>query len=155
MCQKYRCVDAQLTTDDWSRQCSCCDNLTIDDALDSYSCFKFVDRFLSPLLCSVLLSLHYRPLCIAETMKNSIHSFQSPSQKHTISTFQAPDASFLEMDTFTVVELFQSQGFSSCPPTSLDVLKLAEDPNLLILTFHATYWNRLGWKDTFGDFAFD
>lgn len=59
------------------------------------------------------------------------------------------------MDALTVVELFQSQGCSSCPPTNFGVLKLAEVPNLLILTYHVTYWDRLGWKDTFGDSAFD
>ena len=55
----------------------------------------------------------------------------------------------------TVVELFQSQGCSSCPPTNASVLQLLDQPNLLILTYHVTYWDRLGWKDTFGKSAFD
>ena len=59
------------------------------------------------------------------------------------------------MNALTVVELFQSLGCSSCPTTNSNALKLAEDPTMLLLTYHVTYWDRLGWKDTFGDPAFD
>ena len=49
-----------------------------------------------------------------------------------------------------VVELFTSQGCSSCPPADAIVAELARDrPELLPLTFHVTYWNSLGWRDPF------
>ena len=68
-----------------------------------------------------------------------------------MSTAQAPDVPMVQSDALTVIELFQSQGCSSCPPAISNVLKLAEDPNLLVLTYNVTYWDRLGWKDTFGN----
>src|ERR1700678_1390875 len=49
----------------------------------------------------------------------------------------------------TVVELFQSQGCSSCPPANANVMALADRPDLLTLSFGVTYWDDLGWKDTF------
>lgn len=49
----------------------------------------------------------------------------------------------------TVVELFQSQGCSSCPPANENILKLVDRADLLVLSFGVTYWDRLGWKDTF------
>jgi len=49
----------------------------------------------------------------------------------------------------TVVELFQSQGCSSCPPANANLIALSERPDLLTLSFGVTYWDRLGWKDTF------
>ena len=58
----------------------------------------------------------------------------------------------------TVVELFQSQGCNSCPPTSSNlrsVLANSEDPNLLVLDYHVTYWDHLGWKDVFGQDKFN
>ena len=49
-----------------------------------------------------------------------------------------------------VVELFTSQGCSSCPPADAIVADLARTrPDLLPLTFHVTYWNSLGWRDPF------
>ncbi len=49
-----------------------------------------------------------------------------------------------------IVELFTSQGCSSCPPADAIVAELARDrPDLLPLTFHVTYWNNLGWQDPF------
>ena len=48
-----------------------------------------------------------------------------------------------------VVELFQSQGCSSCPPAIANVNRLADRQDLLTLMFAVTYWDRLGWKDTF------
>lgn len=49
----------------------------------------------------------------------------------------------------TVVELFQSQGCSSCPPANANVMALSDRPELLTLSFGVTYWDQLGWKDTF------
>ena len=48
-----------------------------------------------------------------------------------------------------VVELFQSQGCSSCPPANANVLALANRADILTLSFQVTYWDQLGWKDTF------
>jgi len=50
-----------------------------------------------------------------------------------------------------VVELFTSQGCSSCPSANRFVTKLANDPENLVLSYGVTYWDYLGWKDTFGD----
>jgi hypothetical protein len=49
----------------------------------------------------------------------------------------------------TVVELFQSQGCSSCPPANANLIALSNRPDLLTLSFGVTYWDQLGWKDTF------
>jgi hypothetical protein len=49
-----------------------------------------------------------------------------------------------------VVELFTSQGCSSCPPANAYLNELARDRrDVLALAFHVTYWDRLGWKDPF------
>jgi hypothetical protein len=50
----------------------------------------------------------------------------------------------------TVIELFTSQGCSSCPPANANLAALSDRPGLLALSFSVTYWDRLGWKDTFG-----
>ncbi len=49
-----------------------------------------------------------------------------------------------------VVELFTSQGCSSCPPANANLIKLSGRPDVLALSFAVTYWDRLGWKDIFG-----
>ena len=49
----------------------------------------------------------------------------------------------------TVVELFQSQGCSSCPPAAANVRAISDRPDVLALAFEVDYWDRLGWKDTF------
>lgn len=48
-----------------------------------------------------------------------------------------------------VVELFTSQGCSSCPPADDILADYARDPSTLALSWHVDYWNYLGWKDTF------
>jgi len=48
-----------------------------------------------------------------------------------------------------VVELFTSQGCSSCPPADALLSTLADRPDVLALAFHVDYWNRLGWTDPF------
>ena len=49
-----------------------------------------------------------------------------------------------------VVELFTSQGCSSCPPANANLVRLSNDPDVLALSFSVTYWDYLGWKDIFG-----
>lgn len=49
----------------------------------------------------------------------------------------------------TVIELFQSQGCSSCPPANANLMALSGRADILTLSFGVTYWDSLGWKDTF------
>jgi hypothetical protein len=49
-----------------------------------------------------------------------------------------------------VVELFTSQGCSSCPPAEAFLGELAKRPDVLALEFHVDYWDYIGWKDPFG-----
>jgi hypothetical protein len=53
-----------------------------------------------------------------------------------------------------VVELFTSQGCSSCPPANANLIQLANRPDVLALSFDVTYWDYLGWKDTFDNPAY-
>ena len=53
-----------------------------------------------------------------------------------------------------VVELFTSQGCSSCPPANAAVNRIAGRPDVLALTFGVEVWDQLGWKDTFAHPAF-
>ncbi|HZH50744.1 MAG TPA: DUF1223 domain-containing protein [Microvirga sp.] len=47
-----------------------------------------------------------------------------------------------------VVELFTSQGCSSCPPADAVLVELAREPDIVALSFPVHYWDYLGWKDT-------
>jgi hypothetical protein len=53
-----------------------------------------------------------------------------------------------------VVELFTSQGCSSCPPADKIIGELAKDPSLIALSMPIDYWDYLGWKDTLADSRF-
>lgn len=48
-----------------------------------------------------------------------------------------------------VIELFESQGCSSCPPANANLIQIAARDDVLALNFAVDYWDRLGWKDTF------
>ncbi len=54
---------------------------------------------------------------------------------------------------FDIVELFTSEGCSSCPPADEAVASIAKvyPDNVYVLAFHVDYWNHLGWKDEFSD----
>ncbi len=53
-----------------------------------------------------------------------------------------------------VVELYTSEGCSSCPPADQWLSRLKADPGVVALAFHVDYWDRLGWKDRFASAAF-
>jgi len=53
--------------------------------------------------------------------------------------------------TRAVVELFTSQGCSSCPPADKLLAELAADPSLVAMSVPIDYWDYLGWKDTLAD----
>jgi hypothetical protein len=62
----------------------------------------------------------------------------------------AANASFSAENTPKgVVELFTSQGCSSCPPADAVLGKLIDQGDVVALAYHVDYWNYLGWEDTF------
>jgi hypothetical protein len=52
-------------------------------------------------------------------------------------------------DRTVVVELFTSEGCSSCPPADAVLAALGTDPRVYALSFHVDYWDELGWPDPF------
>lgn len=69
-------------------------------------------------------------------------------------TARAQDRAFESGPTRThLIELFTSQGCSSCPPAEAWLSRLKNEPglwkNFVPLAFHVDYWDRLGWRDPF------
>src|SRR6187551_2553528 len=60
-------------------------------------------------------------------------------------------ASPVRAETRGVLELFTSQGCSSCPPADRLMGELAKDPSLVAFSLNVDYWDSLGWKDTLAD----
>jgi hypothetical protein len=77
------------------------------------------------------------PICII------LVAFALPELKHK------PDAP--AANSFAVIELFTSEGCSSCPPADAVVAKANKDfaGKVYVLGFHVDYWNQLGWRDQF------
>ncbi len=80
-------------------------------------------------------------LCVAALLGVSLAAAVQPGQASA--------------DGPVLVELFTSQGCNSCPPADLMLERLAEREDVIALSYHVTYWDRLGWPDTFGDPAYD
>lgn len=58
---------------------------------------------------------------------------------------------------FVLIELYTSEGCSSCPSADQLLKQIREeykDKNVYVLAYHVDYWNRLGWKDKFSDHRF-
>ena len=53
-----------------------------------------------------------------------------------------------------MVELFTSQGCSSCPPADALLAELADRDDVIAMALHVDYWDYIGWKDKFADPAF-
>ena len=77
--------------------------------------------------------------------------FASPGARPAliVSGFIASPALAADAEHPTVIELFQSQGCSSCPPANASLIQFSQRSDVLALNFAVTYWDRLGWKDTF------
>ena len=65
----------------------------------------------------------------------------------------ADDAAATSRQVRGVVELFTSQGCSSCPPAEAILGKLSEDPGIVALAYHVDYWDYIGWTDPHGSRA--
>lgn len=70
-------------------------------------------------------------------------SFAEDQKTSALSTFKVKSAN-------AVVELFTSQGCSSCPPADILLKKYVKAPNVVALSYSVDYWDYLGWRDTYG-----
>lgn len=64
---------------------------------------------------------------------------------------------FVAAKRFAVIELFTSEGCSSCPPADALLSRIqneSKDMPVYILAYHVDYWNRLGWRDAFSSAAY-
>jgi len=91
-------------------------------------------------------ALHHCLPTLAAALACATAAFQATAQAadaggscRATSSAQAP----------TVVELYTSEGCSSCPPADRWLSTLRGRPDVLALSFHVTYWDRLGWPDRF------
>lgn len=63
-------------------------------------------------------------------------------------------AAQVQAEPVVVVELYTSQGCSSCPPADEFVAMLASNPQILPLALHVDYWDYIGWEDVFAQEKF-
>ena len=107
------------------------------------------------------MNIDRRVLLVAllATILPSVCSAQSGTRNATARSSSASSRAAAKPTGVVVVELFTSQGCSSCPPADAalrQVDAVAEKAKLPVyaLSFHVDYWNRLGWTDPYSDRAF-
>jgi hypothetical protein len=95
------------------------------------------------------------------TTPPSLSATASASSPITVVAAGAPAAPAEARDArpFALVELFTSEGCSSCPPADAVLRQLADDARtssreVYALSFHVDYWNEIGWVDRFSQAAF-
>jgi len=71
-----------------------------------------------------------------------------------VAVLAAGPAAAAPADHPAVVELFTSQGCSSCPPADALLAQIATRQDVIALALHVDYWDYIGWADTFGDPAY-
>lgn len=92
------------------------------------------------------------PLALAACQKSV--AVPQPVPQAQAAVLQTAPSPLADVAHPEVVELFQSQGCSSCPPANRLVMPLADRPDKLVLSWQVTYWDHLGWKDKFADPAY-
>ena len=65
-----------------------------------------------------------------------------------------PGAVLAQGASGTVVELYTSQGCSSCPPADAYLTELSQEPGVIALALHVDYWDYIGWEDEFANAKF-
>jgi hypothetical protein len=96
------------------------------------------------------------PPGMAPVAPGSLPMLSQPAAPVTVAT-QAPAREMIHPETESrpvVVELFTSQGCSSCPPADSYLGQLARRKDVLPLSYHVDYWDYIGWKDQFADPAY-
>ncbi len=78
----------------------------------------------------------------------SLSAFASVSAQETVAPGEIPTGANAT-PIRAVLELFTSQGCSSCPPADALLKTFADDPSIIALSLPVDYWDYLGWKDSF------
>jgi len=82
----------------------------------------------------------------------AVHALAAPAPEAPVATFESG------VDRVALVELYTSEGCSSCPPADRWLSRLKSDPRLwrdfVPLAFHVDYWDYIGWQDRFARPAF-
>ena len=104
----------------------------------------------NPAFCSEVKVMARAVVVIFVASAAAIFAWIAPNRR-ALPAGQAPSSAG---NAPAVLELYQSQGCSSCPP-ALEVLRAeASKPDVIALSFAVTYWDQLGWKDSFAQPAF-
>jgi hypothetical protein len=96
--------------------------------------------------CAIILSLATAYMLVPATGVDGGHEGTSDRSGIVSASLSSPAST--APDAPVLVELFTSQGCSSCPPADVVLADLADEPGIVALSRPVTYWDRLGWRDT-------